>query len=180
MREVRQPGGAVDERGAHRGQGEQKAEVEAVDQANHQLIEERLRGAFALAEEQVDDLRPGESEFHLLRGGVAVDDHALGQRRLVDREGVFLLFGDVQPPLSLGVGDRFGLEAVAGHFDSDVGDALLLEGDDAAEVEVRRLLVTARGVRSGRESARCGQEQHRRREERADHDDQPGLDSSNA
>jgi len=139
-----------------------------------------LGDAFALTEEQVDDLRSGEPEFHLLGGGVTVDDHAVRQGRFVDREGVLLLLGHVQPPLAVRVGDRLGLEAVAFDLDGDVGDALVLEGDHTAEVEICRLLVATGGVGGGRIGAGRGQEHHRRREERADHDDQPRLYPSNA
>ena len=50
----------------------------------------------------------------------------------------------------------FGFETAAFDHDHDIGDGVALVRDHTAEVEVGRLLVTARGVRRRRGSVRAG------------------------
>ena len=90
-------------------------------------------------------------------------------------EGVGVLLGHVQPPAAVGARDRLGLESVALDRDDDVGHRLVVERDDAGEVEVGRLLVAARLVRRGRRegAGRRGEQQQRGRQERTAMTDQP-------
>ena len=86
----------------------------------------------------------GEPELDLLRRGFAFDDHALGQRRLVDRQRVLALLGHVETPFAVGIRHGLGFEAAALDGHGHVWHRLVLERDDAGEVEVRLLLVVAR------------------------------------
>ena len=152
VREVAEPGRAVDQRDADGGEGEQQAEVEAVHEAIEELIEERHRHPLAFTEEEVDDLRVGQPELRPpARRDVALDDDAVGEGRLVDGQRVLALLGHVQAPFAVGIRHGLGLEAAAFDGHGHVGHRLVFERDDAGEVEVRLLLVvTGRGMRARR------------------------------
>ncbi len=142
-----------------------------VSKAYQELVDERLRDALALAEEQVDDLRLREPELDLEGSRRAldgleslgqvrrVDDDAFRERGLIDDERVGVLVGNVQSPLALGVGDGLRLEAAALHRHPHIGDGFVLERDHPAEVVVGLLLIPAGriggagGVRGARSPA---------------------------
>ena len=109
MGEVRDAGRAEDEREADGGEGEHQAEADALHDALHELVEEARDVALALADEEVhrDAATRPDRDLLDVRGVVALfdDRDALGQRRLVEGDGVVLVaLGHADAPLAVLVG----------------------------------------------------------------------------
>lgn len=96
----------------------EQPEVEAVEDAVDELVEEAHGDPHALAEEEVHRLGARQPELGLDRRAALGDDDALRQGRLVEGEGVGALLGNSDGPLALGIRQHLGVVAIAAHRDA--------------------------------------------------------------
>ena len=156
VREVRQAGGAVDEGEPDRREGQQEAEPDAVGGALEQLVDLAL-ARLVVGGADLDQGRRGREELgldRLLAGGLEV----LGERRLVDLDGVRALLVDLEVPLASLVGRDLLLgPGLVGDHDGDVGEDVIL-GPQGAGDAGRGLGRQAQGA-SGVRRCRPGQQE---------------------
>ncbi len=169
VREVREPGGAVDQRETDRGESQQQAEPQPVDAALEQLVELAGRRAVVLGADRQQG-RHGRAELGLDRHLTGVDDQVLRQRGLVDLDDVRALVVDLDVPLAGVAGrDLLGLTGLVGDRDGHVGQDTVLGADRAGDAGLVRAR-EAQGVdgarRARREHHQEGGEQQRENESR--------------
>ena len=140
MREVAEARRAEHERQADRGECEQQAEVEAVEDALDDLVEEADRVALALTDEEVGD---GDARLaHVDRAHVGLleffVDHrdAFGQRVFVESDGVLALLGNPDRPAAVFARDDLDAEALTVDDQLHVAERLVSELDEAADAVV--------------------------------------------